>query len=63
MNIIAWIKKHISILRGDHIEEVMSDLRRHTMATQDRVDEIYRNRIQLDGEDNWLRREQCDDRK
>jgi hypothetical protein len=50
------MKGKLAELRGDHLDEMISDLKKHSTETRERIDEIYR--ATLDGEERWLRREQ-----
>lgn len=56
MNLIQRMKGKLAELRGDHLDEMISDLKKHSTETRERIDEIYR--ATLDGEERWLRREQ-----
>jgi hypothetical protein len=62
MSIYDWVKEKIASLRGDHLDEVMADLKQHSLQTRQRVDEIYDN-ITLNGENTWGRQDRCDERK
>jgi hypothetical protein len=61
MNLKSWVKKQIRFIRGDHLDEMLAGLKKETSQTKRRVDEIYH--LTLDGENDWLRREECNDRK
>lgn len=61
MTLKTWIKEKIRFVRGEHLDEMLSDLREQTAKTKQRVDEIYH--LTMNGEDKWFRQEKCNDRK
>ena len=62
MTLLGWIRSVYQDLRGDRIDEMLSELHEETRQTKRRVDEVYRE-MTLNGEDTWGRSTGCHDRK